>query len=156
MKSIVLPVGSQLHTKNLQKEIEGSDKMRRQHLFHIIIPLVVNILLSWTLLPFVIPPFGGYSLSALFEVLLWQCIGMVAWPITLLGIAVSLPFGAELTRVVPLLFVFLYPAILFFLIRTMISKTIRRVDFILLHLCVFFSFVIVWYSVLHGYDFMVG
>lgn len=130
--------------------------MKHQHLLRIFIPLVVNILLSWTLLPFVIPPFGGYSLSALLEVLLWQCIGMVGWPIALLGMAVSLPFGAEFISVIPLLFVFVYPAILFFLIRSVISKTIRRVDFILLHICVFFSFVIVWYSVLHGYDFMVG
>ena len=130
--------------------------MKHQHLFHIIIPLVVNILLSWTLLPLVIPPFGGYSLSALFEVLLWQCIGMVGWPIALLGVAVSLPFGAEFTSVVPLLFVFLYPAILFFLIWTVILKPLRRLNLILLHLCVFFSFVNVWYSVLHGYDFMVG
>ncbi len=130
--------------------------MKYQHLRQFIIPLVVNILLSWTLLPFVIPPFGGYSLSALFEVLLWQCIGMVGWPIALLGMAVSLPFGALHTNIVSFLFIFIFPAILFFLIRSVISKTIRRVDLILLHLFVFFSFVIVWYSVLHGYDFMVG
>lgn len=130
--------------------------MKQQHLLRIFIPLMANIFLSWTLLPFVMPPFGGYSLSVLFEVLLWQCIGMVGWPIALLGMAVSLPFGAEFSSVFPLLFVFVYPAILFFLIRSVISKTIRRVDVILLHLCVFFSFVIVWYSVLHGYDFMLG
>jgi hypothetical protein len=130
--------------------------MKHQHLLHIIIPLVVNIILSWTLLPFVISPSSDYSFSALLEVLLWQSIGMVGWPLALLGIAVSLPFGAELTSVIPLLFVFLYPALQFLLIRSLISKTLRRVDLILLHLCVFFSFVIVWYSVLHGYDFMVG
>ena len=129
--------------------------MKHQHLLCISIPLVVNILLSWTLLPFVIPPFGGYSFSVLLEVLLWQSVGMLGWPFALLGMSVSLPFGAELTSIVPFLFVLLYPAIQFILIRSVISKTLG-LDFILLHLFVFFSFVIVWYYVLNGYDFMVG
>lgn len=135
---------------------EYSYPLISQKLCRISIPLMVNILLSWTLLPIVIPPFSGYSFSALLEVLLWQSIAMVGWPIALLGMIVSFPFGKELTQGFPMLFVFLYPAILFYLIRSVISKTQHRLDLILLHFFVFFSFVIVWYCVLNGDDFMVG
>lgn len=130
--------------------------MQRQHLFHLGLSLVVNILLCCMLVPFVIPPFGGYSFSMLLEVLLWQSIGMVGWPIALLGMAVSIPFGGKLTSVAPFLFILLYPTIQFLLIRSVISKVLHRLDFILLHIFVIFSFVIVWYYALNGYDFMAG
>lgn len=130
--------------------------MQRKQLFHLILSLVVNILLCCTLVPFVIPPFGGYSFSALLEVLLWQAIGMVGWPFALFGMVVSIPFGAKVAGAAPALFVLLYPAILFLLIRFVIAKTLRRLNFVLLHLFVFLSFVVVWYYVLNGYNFMAG
>jgi hypothetical protein len=130
--------------------------MQRQLFFHLSLSLAVNILLCCTLVPFVIPPFGGYSFSTLLEVLLWQGIGMVGWPFAILGMALSIPFGAKLTSVAPFLFILLYPAIQFLLIRSVISKVLHRLDFILLHIFVFFSFVIVWYYALNGYDFMTG
>ena len=130
--------------------------MQRQLLFRLGRSLSVTILLCCTLLPFAIPPFEGYSLSKLLEVLLWQSIGMVGWPFALLGLILSLPFGAKLTSIVPLLLTLIYPATQFLLIRSLIAKTPQRVDFILLHIFVIFSFVVVWYYVLNGYDFMVG
>jgi hypothetical protein len=130
--------------------------MQRQLLFRLGLSLAVNIILCCTLLPLAIPPFEGYSLSKLLEVLLWQSIGMVAWPFAFLGLILSIPFGAKLTSVVSLLLMFIYPAIQFLLIRSLIAKTPQRVDFILLHIFVIFSFVVVWYYVLNGYDFMVG
>jgi hypothetical protein len=130
--------------------------MQRQRLLHISLFLAVNILLSWTLLPFVIPPFGGYSLSELLEVLLWQGIGAVGWPFALLGVVLSIPFGAKLTSAYSLLLILLYPAIQFLLIRSTRSRTPRRVELILMHLFVTFSFAVVWYYVLNGYDFMSG
>ena len=119
--------------------------MQRQSLFHISLFLTANILLCCTLMPFVIPPFDGYSFSTLFEVLLWQGIGMVGWPFVLLGMALCIPFGAKLTSVASFLFILLYPAIQFLLIRSVISKTQRRIDFILLHIFITFSFVVEWY-----------
>lgn len=130
--------------------------MQRQPLFHLSLSLTVNILLCCTLVPFVVPPFEGYSFSTLLEVLLWQGIGMVGWPLALFGMALSIPFGAKLTSVASILFIILYPAIQFLLIRSVISKALHRLDFILLHVFVIFSFVIVWYYVLNGYDFMAG
>ena len=130
--------------------------MQRQPLFRFGLSLAVNILLCCTLLPLLIPPFEGYSPAKLLEVLLWQSIGMVGWPFALLGLILSLLFGTSLTSVVPLLLTLIYPAIQFLLLRCVIAKTPHRVDFILLHIFVIFSFVVIWYYVLNGYDFMVG
>jgi len=117
--------------------------------------LTANIMLSWTLLPFVIPPFRAYSLSEFFEVLLWQCIGAVGWPFALLGLVLSLPFGARLNSANSL-FMLMYPAIQFRLVRSAISKTPRRWELILMHVFISLSFAAVWYYVLNGYNFMSG
>ena len=129
--------------------------MKRQHILHISLSLVINIILSWTLLPFVIPPFEGYSLSRFLEVLLWQTISTVGWPFAVLGIVLSLPFCGKLSSA-SVLFILMYPIIQILLIRSMISKKPRRIELIILHFFVTFSFAVVWYYVLNGYDFMVG
>lgn len=129
--------------------------MKRQHTLHISLSLVINIILSWTLLPFVIPPFEGYSLSRFLEVLLWQTISTVGWPFAVLGIVLSLPFGGKLSSA-SVLFILMYPIIQILLIRSMISKKPRRIELIILHFSVTFSFAVVSYYVLNGYDFMVG
>ncbi len=130
--------------------------MQRQRLFRIGLPLAVNVLLSWTFLPFVIPPFGGYSLSKLFEVLLWQGMGLVGWPFALFGSFLSLVSGSSISDYASLIFLLLYPIIEFLLIRIVLSKIPRRIELILLHVCIVLSFIAVWYPVRNGYDFMVG
>jgi hypothetical protein len=129
--------------------------MKRQHVFHISLSLAINILLSWSLLPFVIPPFEGYSLAKFLEVLLWQTICTVGWPFVFLGIVLSLPFGAKLSSA-SVLFILMYPIIQILLIRSMISKIPHRIELIILHLFVTSSFAVVWHYVLNGYDFMLG
>jgi len=129
--------------------------MKRQNILHISLSLVINIILSWTLLPFVIPPFEGYSLSRFLEVLFWQTICAIGWPFALFGIVLILPFGAKLSSA-SALFILMYPIIQILLIRSMISKIPRRMELILLHLFITFSFAVVWYYVLNGYDFMPG
>ena len=49
------------------------------------VSIAVNGLLSWTLLPLVLPPFRLYSGRELLEVLLWQGMGLVGWPVGLVG-----------------------------------------------------------------------
>ena len=126
--------------------------MKHQHLLRISLPLVVNILLSWTLLPFVILPFASYSLPKFLEVLLWQSICTVGWPLALLGIVLSFPFGAKPSSA-STLFILIYPIIQVLLVHSMLSRMPRRVELILLHLLVPLSFAVVWYYVLNGYDF---
>ena len=121
----------------------------------IVATLIANFLLSWTLLPFVIPPFRGYSPSEFFEVLFWQSIGAVGWPFVFLGVVLSVPFGAKLTSA-DSLFTLMYPAIQFLLVRSAISRTPRHWELILMHMFVTLSFAVVWYYVLNGYDFMSG
>jgi hypothetical protein len=119
-------------------------------------PLAVNVVVSWTILPFAVPPFGGYSLAELFEVLLWQGVCAVGWPFALLGILLSLPFGLDASGSWDFLLIIIYPTILVLLIRVLIAKAVRSLELLLLHMFVTFSFVAVWYRVLNGYDFMVG
>ncbi len=121
----------------------------------IVSTLIANFLLSWTLLPFLIPPFQGYSPSEFFEVLFWQSIGAVGWPFVLLGVVISVSFGTKLTSA-DSLFTLVYPAIQFLLVRSAISRTHRHWELILMHVLVTLSFAVVWYYVLNGYDFMSG
>jgi hypothetical protein len=118
--------------------------------------LLANILLSLTILPHALPPFQGYALSDVGEVLLWQGIAVIGWPIALLGLVLSIPFGARLTSAAPLLFIVVYPAVLFLLLRMAISRRVRPWEVVLLNLLVTVSFAVLWYYVLNGYDFMVG
>ena len=121
----------------------------------IVSTLIANFLLSWALLPFVIPPFRSYSSSEFFEVLFWQGIGAVGWPFVLLGVALSVPFGAKPAST-DSLFTLMYPAIQFLLVRSLISRTQRHWELILMHVFVTLSFAVIWYYVLNGYDFMSG
>ena len=130
--------------------------MRRQRLLRISLSLAVNVLLSGTLLPLAMPPFGGYSPAQLGEVVLWQGIGTVGWPFALLGLAISVPFCARIASVVSLLPILVYPAMQALFIRAVILKTPRRGELVLLHLLVIVSFAVMWYYVRNGYHFMVG
>lgn len=130
--------------------------MQRQRLIRIGLSLAVNVLLSWTLLPFLLPPFQGYSLSQWFEVLLWQGMGMVGWPFALLGSLLSLASGGSLSDAASLLFLLVYPVIQGLVVRIAFSKKPHRIEFVLLHVCIVLSFAVMWVSVLRGYDFMTG
>ena len=130
--------------------------MKHQYIFRLSLSLAVTILLCCTILPFLIPPYELNSISDVLEVLLWQGIATIGWPFALLGMALSLPFGARLTSATPLLLMLIYPVIQSLLIWSIISITPRRLVFILLHIFIILSFTVVWYYVQNGYDFMFG
>jgi hypothetical protein len=120
------------------------------------ISIAVNFILAWTILPLVIPPFRLYSLRELIEVLLWQIMGMVGWPLALVGGVANLLLQGESTGLISLLFILVYPIMLLLLVLVLTSKRPERWVLILLHTLVTFSFAVVWYRVLNGYDFMIG
>jgi hypothetical protein len=122
----------------------------------IVVSLVVNFLLSWTILPFVIPLYRTHSLQELVEVLLWQGMGFVGWPMALLGAFSSLLLKRELGGFAGLLLVIIYPGMLLLLVRLLIPRCRRWWEFILLHLVLTLSFGAVWHQVLNGYDFTAG
>jgi hypothetical protein len=130
--------------------------MERRRLLIIGRWLTLNILISWVILPFALPPFQGYTLTQLGEVVLWQVMGTIGWPFVLVGALLSILFSGEAADLGPLLLVLMYPAMLFFLIRVIASKVRRRWELPLLHLLLALSFTAIWYHVLNGYDFMVG
>lgn len=118
--------------------------------------IVANLLLSWIVLPFVIPPFGLYSLRDLGEVLLWQGIAMIGWPLALFGGIVSFLFQPGSAGLGALLVLLIYPAMLVLLILVLSSKPLRPWALVLFHVVLTLSFAAVWYQVLNGYDFQVG
>jgi hypothetical protein len=131
--------------------------MKRRRLFIIGIPLALNFIISWTILPFVVPPFGGYPVPKLLDVILWQGIGTVGWPFAILGTLLSLPFGQYVPRLGDLLLTLMYPAMLVLLTHTLTAaEALRRWQLVLLHMLLTVSFAAVWYHVLNGYNFMVG
>jgi hypothetical protein len=120
------------------------------------ISLAINFLVSWTLLPFVLPPFRVYSLRELFEVLLWQAMGAVGWPLGLVGGVANLLLHRTWTNLVGLLLLSMYPVMILCLILSLFPKRPRWWALALLHILLTGSFVAVWYKVLNGYDFMKG
>ena len=126
----------------------------------VIAGLVVNFLLSWTVLPFAVPPFRIYSLHELMEVLLWQGMGAVGWPFAILGglasLLTNLILQGKVSGLVNLLLVLIYPTMLLLLIFVPFSKRSRPWVLIMLHLLITFSFAVIWHKVLNGYDFMPG
>jgi hypothetical protein len=118
--------------------------------------LMANFLLSWTVLPLVIPPFRMYTWRELMDVLLWQGIGLIGWPFGILGGLANLLQQGSLSDLVTLLLVLIYPSMLLLLTLVLFSKGARRWHLILLHVLLILSFAAVWYQVLNGYDFMIG
>lgn len=123
---------------------------------NIIVSLIANFLLSWTILPVLIPPIRIYSLGELIEVLLWQGVGFIGWPIALLGSFLSFLFQFKLADLVTLLFILIYPSMWFLLLCVWRSKRFKRQAFVMLHFLLTISFAAIWYQVLNGYDFMIG
>jgi len=107
-------------------------------------------------LPFVLPPFRVYSLRELFEVLLWQGMGLVGWPLGLLGGLANLVLHRRLPDLVSLLSLSIYPMMFLLLILALNPKRPRQWALVLLHLFLTGSFAVVWYKVLNGFDFMRG
>jgi len=119
----------------------------------IVAGLAANLLLSWTVLPFAVPPFGAYPLRDLVEVLMWQAMGAIGWPLAIVGGLFSTILQPASANLGALLLTLMYPAMLGLLILAVASKRARRWALILLHIVLTCSFAAVWYQVLNGYDF---
>jgi hypothetical protein len=130
--------------------------MEHRHLSTIGGSLVITILLSWMILPLAIPPFQRYSPSDLLEVLLWQVIAAFGWPFAILCGLLSQIFAQGNVILLPLFLTLVYPAMLLLLGRAIFSKSLQRWELPLLHLLIAFSFTVIWYYVLNGYNFMSG
>jgi hypothetical protein len=116
--------------------------------------ILINFLLSWTLLPLVIPTFRIYSLRELIEVLLWQGMGAVAWPLALIGGVANLLLQGKFSGLSSLLLILIYPIMLLLLFLVLRSKRPKPWTLILLNVLITVSFAAVWYQVLNGYEFM--
>jgi hypothetical protein len=124
--------------------------------FMIGISLIVNFLLSWAVLPLAIPPWHGYTVQEFFEVLLWQGMGAIGWPLAIFGGLANMLLSGSTANCADLLLVLIYPAMLSLLIVIVVSRRARKLALLLLHALLSLSFAVVWYQVLNGVEFMAG
>ena len=120
------------------------------------VSLAINFLLSWTLLPLVLPPLRFYSPRELFEVLLWQGMGAVGWPLGLVGGLANCLLRRAGSDLVSLLLLSMYPALIVLLVLSLVPKRPKWWVVALLHIVLTGSFAVTWYKVLNGYVFMRG
>lgn len=118
--------------------------------------IAVNGLLSWLVLPLVLPPFRLYTVRELLEVLLWQGMGLVGWPLGLVGGLANLLLHRRMSDLTGLLLLSMYPVMLGLLLLSLWPKRPKWWALVALHLLLAGSFALVWYKVLNGYDFMKG
>jgi len=130
--------------------------MDRKHLLIVAMSITLNGLISWTLLPLVMPSSRTCGCSELGETLLWQGMGLVGWPLAVLGTILAVPIGAHLPSLGSFLIVLAYPAMPALAIRVLTARPFRLLPLVLLHLVLALSFAAVWWHVLNGYNFMVG
>jgi hypothetical protein len=122
----------------------------------IILTLLANFLISWMILPLLIPPIRIYSFGELIEVLFWQSIGLLGWPLAIPGAVYNLLYQFERTDFFTFLYLLSYPSMWFLLIWVWRSQRLQMLALVGLHLLLIISFGAVWFQVLNGYDFMVG
>ena len=120
------------------------------------ISLALNILLCCTLLPLALEPDQIFTLQDLLEVILWQGMALVGWPLAIvMGVLQFIRQGIFMdTR--SFLSLMIYPAGLVLLALTIFLKQGKFFSLVILHLLIILSFVVTWYSVRSGYDFMLG
>lgn len=129
---------------------------RRSRFGSVAIGLGVNVLLSWGILPLLLPSTRTTTLRDLGEVVLWQTMGIIGWPLAIPGSVLSLFSQSGATGLWPLLLLLMYPAMLVLFVYVFRAKTRALWALIVLHVLITASFAAVWYTVLNGYDFMVG
>lgn len=127
----------------------------------LLLALGLNFTLSWTVLPLLLPPGGPYPLAELLEALLWQALGLLFWPLALLGgclsgaaaLASGAAPGVDPAALLPLL---LYPAFWMLLLAVLRARPPRGWQVVLLHLLLALSFAAVWIQVRQGVEWMAG
>jgi len=119
--------------------------------------LIPNFIFSWIVLLFLLFPGLAWGVPKVFEVLFWQAIGFVGWPMALFGALASFLLQPDLTALRPLMALLAYPLLIVLAVVVVRGGSAKRWwALALFHLLLAVSFVAVWYQVLTGYEFMVG
>jgi hypothetical protein len=82
--------------------------------------------------------------------------GAFGWPLAILGGFASLLLQGKVSDLVALVLVLTYPTMLLLLVFVLFSKRSKQWVLIVLHMLTTFSFAVIWYQVINGYDFMIG
>ena len=122
----------------------------------ILISLAANILICCTLLPLAIQPYQIFTFRQLLEILLWQGLANIGWIIPLLFSSLAFFREGSLSTLSVILKILIYPSGQLALFLLIVIKNNKWIPLIVLHILIVLSFIVTWYPVLNGYDFMIG
>jgi hypothetical protein len=122
----------------------------------ILISLAANIVICCTLLPLAIQPFQIFSFRQLLEILLWQGLAAIGWILPLLFSFMAFIRQGSLADLGVMPRILIYPLGQIALILLIVIKNNKWIPLIVLHILIVLSFIVTWYPVLNGYDFMIG
>lgn len=120
------------------------------------ISLLINVLICWFLLPYVLQPSPIITTIKLLEIIFWHGLGLISWPVVLIMALVNLLFSSTLPQLRDLFIVILFPIIEINLLLLFISKKNKWIPLILVHIFLLTSYIFLWLGVMKGYNFMVG
>jgi len=122
----------------------------------ILISLAANIIICCTLLPLAIQPYQIITFRQLLEILLWQGLANIGWIIPLLFSSLAFFREGSLSTLGVLLTILIYPSGQLALFLLFVIKNNKWIPLIVLHILIVLSFIVTWFPVLNGYDFMIG
>jgi hypothetical protein len=117
--------------------------------------LLINSLICFVVLPRVLQPQTHISFKQFGEVLFFQFISLIGWPIPFMAGLAGLLWGGTFPGLVDLLILLIYPAGTASFVLTLILKN-KWIPLIITHILILISFLITWNSTLNGYNFMIG
>jgi hypothetical protein len=120
------------------------------------ISLAVNLLFCITALPILLQSGSFFKSRQLFETLFWQGISIIAWPVAMIVGFLDFLGTGNLLDLRTTLSLAIYPLIWLAVLLLIFSKKGKWISLAILHILLVLSFIITWFPVFNGYNFMVG
>jgi hypothetical protein len=120
---------------------------------------IVNLAFSSLALPFLVMPGSSWGLGHLLEVLFWQAVGLVSWPLALSGLVATAALSPGTSAWSAMIIVIAYPLLIGLALVAVLARRPAGLPWLALglyHLLLLVSFAAVWRQVLGGYSWMVG
>jgi len=120
---------------------------------------MVNLAFSLLALPFLVMPGTAWGLAHLLEVLFWQAVGLISWPLALFGLVATAALSPGTSAWSAMFMVMAYPLLIGLALVAGLARRPAGLTWLALgiyHLLLMVSFAAVWRQVLGGYSWMVG
>jgi hypothetical protein len=118
--------------------------------------LLTNIMICCSAIPFILQPNHIFDYRQLVEVLFFQVIYLIGWPVPIVIWLGEVIFYGGFPDLGDLALVLVYPVGLICLLLTIFGKNNTWIPFVFAHTLIVISFIATWSAVIFGYNFMVG